>query len=450
MYLVLGLIVFCYNLSLEVFQMHNLKSWGNYPKIKQRSYLFNASKKEDNFKTNSIPYGNGRSYGDSCLSDNLINLRHHNHFLSFDSDRGTLTTQSGVLLEKIIELIIPYGWFLMVVPGTKKITVGGAIASDIHGKNHHIDGCFSECVEEFKLLMPNGQTMTCSRNENIELFQATCGGMGLTGVITEAKIKLVKVHSSEINQSVTKTKNLYETFKTFEAIQSEKYSVAWIDCLSKGKQLGRSHVIHGHFANNGNYIGSKASKWNVPFFFPSFLLNKWTVRAFNFLYYHRQLSKQKTSRVGYNSFFFPLDSINNWNKIYGKKGFTQYQFILPKAVSYEGIEKILKVISQSGKGSFLAVLKLYGKENDNFLSFPIEGYSLALDFKIDKDLFKLLDQLDNIVVEYGGRIYLSKDARVKKEVFEKGYPRLKEFKSIRSKYNLNNTINSNQSLRLGI
>lgn len=430
--------------------MRELKSWGNYPVIKLNSYLFDKRKKSENFKTNTIAYGNGRSYGDSCLSDNVVEVRKHNHFLSFDSEKGILVAQSGALLEDIINLILPYGWFLKVVPGTKKITIGGAIASDIHGKNHHLDGCFSESVNGFKLLMPNGETILCSRTQNQELFRASCGGMGLTGIITEAELKLKKVKSSAINQTILKSKNLEDTFKIFENIKSERYSVAWIDCLSKGKQLGKGHIIYGDFADDQEFNISIKNKFNIPFFFPSFALNTWSVKAFNFLYYNRIFKNKTQSKISFDNFFFPLDSINNWNRIYGKNGFTQYQFILPLDTSFEGMRKILTTISDSGKGSFLAVLKLYGKENENYLSFPIEGYSLALDFKIEKGLFELLDQLDNIVVEYGGRIYLSKDVRVKKEIFEQGYDKLETFKSIRSKYNLTESVNSKQSLRLGI
>ena len=430
--------------------MSDLKSWGNYPSIKLNSYFFNKKLKSKNFKTNTIPFGNGRSYGDSCLSDNVVKINKYNHFLSFDTTKGILIVQAGILLEDIINVILPQGWFLKVVPGTKKISVGGAIASDIHGKNHHIDGCFSECLNSFKLLLPNGETIVCSKNQNQELFHASCGGMGLTGIITEVELQLKRIKSSAINQTILKSKNLEETFKIFEKIKSERYSVAWIDCLSKGKDIGKGHVIYGDFADDNTFNLNNKNKLNIPFFFPSFALNKWSVKAFNFLYYNRIFKNKHQSKIDFDSFFFPLDSIDNWNRIYGKNGFTQYQFILPISSSFEGMRKILTLISDSGKGSFLAVLKLYGKKNKNYLSFPIEGYSLALDFKIEKGIFELLDQLDKIVVNYGGRIYLSKDVRVKKEIFEQGYDKLDMFKSVRSKYNLTEKINSKQSLRLGI
>lgn len=426
-------------------------SWGKFP----RNYSFNIkdfnySKIRSNFKLNSIPYGNGRSYGDSCISENIISFKNHNHFIFFDKVNGALRVQSGVLLEEIINVIIPKGWFLKVNPGTKLITIGGAIASDIHGKNHHVEGCFSECVNWFSLLLPSGDIIKCSRDENEELFLSTCGGMGLTGLIIDVEIQLKKVNSIYINQKTIKSKNLDETFKIFESIKNDPYSVAWIDCLSKGDKIGRSIVMSGEFSNDGELIYSPKKKLNIPFNFPSFTLNTLTVKIFNWFYYNKVRKKISYQKVNFDTFFFPLDSIRNWNRIYGKNGFTQYQFILPKEESYEGLKSILNEISKSGKGSFLAVLKLYGKENENYLSFPLEGYSLALDFKIDKGIFKLLDKLDQIVLNHKGRIYLSKDVRVSKETFEKGYPQINKFREVRKKYKLNEVLTSLQSQRVGI
>ena len=431
--------------------MNKVLSWGMYPrnyefKIKD----FNESNLSSNFKFNSIPYGNGRSYGDSCISENIVSFKNYNHFISFDEFNGVLRVQSGVLLEEIINVIISKGWFLKVNPGTKLITVGGAIASDIHGKNHHVEGCFSECVNWFSLLIPSGEVIKCSRDENEELFLSTCGGMGLTGLIIDVEIQLKKVNSIYINQKTIKSKNLDETFKIFESIKNDPYSVAWIDCLSKGDKIGRSIVMSGEFSNDGELIYSPKKKLNIPFNFPSFSLNTLTVKIFNWFYYNKVRKKISHQKVNFDSFFFPLDSIRNWNRIYGKNGFTQYQFILPKEESYEGLKSILNEISKSGKGSFLAILKLYGKENKNYLSFPLEGYSLALDFKIDKGIFNLLDKLDQIVINHKGRIYLSKDVRVSKETFEKGYPQINKFREVRRKYKFNEVLTSLQSQRVGI
>ena len=280
--------------------------------------------------------------------------------------------ESGILLSEILKTIVPKGWFLKITPGTKFITVGGAIASDVHGKNHHKEGCFSECVEEFDLMLPDGNIASCNKKD--ELFKATCGGMGLTGVIISAKISLIKINSKNIDQITIKTKNLKETFQAFEDYSSYPYSVAWIDCLAKGKETGRCLLKVGNFSNDGDLSYKQKKKINIPFIFPLFLLNTLSVKIFNWIYYHKSYKNKSNQKVDIDEFFYPLDNLNNWNRIYGKKGFTQYQFILPKKDSYDGLFEILSAISNSGKSSFLSVLKLYGKENKNYLSFPMEGY----------------------------------------------------------------------------
>ncbi len=423
-----------------------ISGWGFYPKIDASLYQLGEIEDLKSLK-NIIPYGNGRSYGDSALNRNIIQTKEHNYFLDFEEDSGILHLQSGVLLSEILEVFLPKGWFLKVTPGTKLITIGGAIASDIHGKNHHQEGCFSECVEEFNLMLPNGEIKNCKKGD--ELFLATCGGMGLTGVILDAKISLKRVKSKNICQTTIKTANLKETFEAFELYSHYPYSVAWIDCLAEGEEIGKSLLMVGEFMNDNDLNYREKKRLNIPFTFPSFALNKFSVKAFNYLYYNRIREKSLKNIVDIDEFFYPLDKIDNWNRIYGKGGFTQYQFILPKEQSYQGLKEILETISKSGKGSFLAVLKLYGKENRNYLSFPMEGYSLALDFKIEKGLFDLLNQLDRLVLKYGGRIYLTKDVRVTKEVFEKGYPQINKFREVREEYQMK-SFQSLQSLRVGI
>jgi FAD/FMN-containing dehydrogenase len=427
----------------------DLDNWGNYPKIKSKVKCLDKNTHNYLKDINQfIPYGNGRSYGDSALSKNIIYCKPYNYFLDFDEKNGILYCQSGVLLSKILETFIPKGWFLKVTPGTKLITIGGAIASDVHGKNHHIEGCFSQCVEEFSLLLPDGEVKICKKND--ELFLATCGGMGLTGIILDAKISLKKINSNYINQTTIKTKNLKETFDAFEKYKDSPYSVAWIDSLAKDKNMGKCLLMVGDFDNDGDLNVIKKTNINIPFNFPSFILNKWSVKVFNWLYYRKSPNGTSHQKVNIDTFFYPLDSITNWNRIYSKNGFTQYQFILPRKVSYDGLTEILTEISNSGKGSFLAVLKLYGKKNKNYLSFPIEGYSLALDFKIEESLFELLNKLDAIVLKYKGRIYLAKDVRVSKKTFEQGYPDINKFRKLREKYGMNQKINSLQSKRVGI
>ena len=441
--------------------MQKLTGWGNYPitecetfdlddknSLAQITAHSGASHSRSAKPRSLIAHGNGRSYGDSALADTIVDTLSHRYMLSFDKKTGILHAQAGVLLADILKLIVPHGWFLKVTPGTKLITLGGAIASDVHGKNHHIDGCFSESLESFTLLLASGETVNCSKRKHADLFKATCGGMGLTGIILDAKIRLKPINSKNIEQTTYKTHNLKETFAVFEAHKDAPYSVAWIDCLANGDSLGRSHVMTGDFCddNDLDYVDKK--KLSIPFYLPSFTLNTFSVKLFNHFYYAKEKASRSTKTVDIDSFFYPLDRINHWNRIYGKKGFVQYQFILPEKHSFVGLESILKTIVDSGKGSFLAVLKLYGKENKNYLSFPMQGYSLALDFKVEPGVFKLLDELDQIVIAHQGRIYLSKDARMSKNVFESGYPHADTFRTLREKYKMNATFNSLQSQRL--
>ncbi len=429
----------------------SLNSWGMYPKIINQFFtLKNPTELQKYFLANDemIPYGNGRSYGDSALNKNIVYCKPYNYFLGFDETNGVVHLQSGVLLSEIIECFVPKGWFLKVTPGTKLITIGGAVASDVHGKNHHVEGCFSESVIEMRMMLPNGELKTCKKGD--ELFSATCGGMGLTGVILDAKIALKRIGSKNINQTTVKTKNLRETFDAFEQYAHMPYSVAWIDCLAKGDNIGKCLLMVGDFTEDGDLDFKKKKKLDIPFNFPSFALNNLSVKAFNWLYYGKAPNGVSQQTVDIDTFFYPLDSINNWNRIYGKGGFTQYQFILPKEASFEGLQEILGAIAESGKGSFLAVLKLYGKANDNYLSFPMEGYSLALDFKIEKGLFELLDQLDQIVLRFSGRLYLTKDVRVSKATFEKGYPMIEKFRAFRKAIGADKAFQSLQSKRIGI
>ena len=431
----------------------NSYSWGKYPNKKCKKLNFNDNdslSKLINSIKNLIAYGNGRSYGDSALNNNIVDMKSRAKVLDFDEKNGVLHVESGILLSEIIERYVPKGWFLRITPGTKFITIGGAIAADIHGKNHHIEGCFSQCIEFIRIMLPNGKIVECSNQKIPELFNATCGGMGLTGFILDAKIKLKKIKSKYINQTIIKVQHLGEMFELFEQYSKSPYSVAWIDSFANGKNIGKGLFIFGDFNNdkNLNYITKR--KINIPFYFPNFILNRYTLKIFNWIYYNKNFTKVLKNIVELDSFFYPLDGINNWNRIYGKKGFIQYQFILPKINSLKGINEILNTISLSGRSSFLAVLKLYGKSNTNYLSFPMEGYSLALDFKIEEGLFQFLNKLDKIVLKYSGRIYLAKDARVSTKTFRKGYPLLEKFINFRKKNNMNKKFESFQSKRLKI
>lgn len=428
--------------------------WGRYPKIK--ATVFKLDKVSKLTKTldsqcEIITRGNARSYGDSSLNYNAIDATSKKYFISFDSNKGLLHIQAGALLSEVLEVFIPRGWFLRITPGTKFITIGGAIAADAHGKNHHIEGCFSECTQEFNIMLEDGRIVTCDKEKTPELFRATCGGMGLTGVILDAKIYLKKIGSQYINQTTIKTKNLKETFEAFEEYSDAPYSVAWIDCFAKENDIGKCLLTVGSFLEKGKLNYKIKKPRAVPFLsFLSFFLDSWSVKTFNWLYYFRIKDRVSKKIVDIDTFFYPLDTVKNWNRIYGESGFVQYQFILPKDRSYEGLNEILTTISKSNKGSFLAVLKLYGESNDNYLSFPMKGYSLALDFKIENGVFELLDNLDKIVVKYKGRIYLAKDARVNKKTFEKGYPEIDAFRRYRKDQKMNEKFQSLQSRRLEI
>ena len=421
--------------------------WGRYPVIDSKAL---NSNKDDWWSQPFISQGNARSYGDASLSEFHLPTQRFNRFLEFNEESGLLTCEAGVQLSEVIEAFLPHGWFLSVTPGTKLITIGGAIASDVHGKNHHVQGCFSQCVEWFDLLLPNGEEFRCSTQDNAELFHATCGGMGLTGVILRAAFYLKSLKSQWVKQTTVKAKNLKETFEAFESNKSCTYSVAWIDCLATGEKLGRSLLMLGDFIDDGDLNYQPKSNITVPFDFPSFSLNSFSVKAFNTLYYAKAKKGESSQKVDIDTFFYPLDAINHWNRIYGKKGFVQFQFILPKAISYDGLTQILSRISRSGMGSFLAVLKLYGAQNKNWLSFPMEGYSLALDFKMQKGLIEFLSELTDQVVGLGGRIYLAKDALLTKEQFEQSYPNTEQFRALRKKLGLSDHFQSLQSERLGL
>jgi len=430
--------------------------WGRYPQLKHTVFTPDTPSQLHAYLSQSknprtIAFGNGRSYGDSALSDCIIDCRQaQNYFIEFDQHEGTLSCQAGVTLDDILTVIVPKGWFLPVTPGTRFITLGGAIAADVHGKNHHLAGCLSQYITELKLMLADGTEVTCHEQHNTDLFRATCGGMGLTGIILSATIKLTPIGSTQIKQRTYKTRNLNETFEIFEQNKSASYSVAWIDCFAKDKKMGRSLVSFGEFTSGGEFKQAGKKARTMPRWFPGFMLNSWSIKLFNTFYYHRQRPSVKHDTVHYEQFFYPLDSIQHWNRMYGRRGFIQYQFILPKTTSFEGLQTILRTIADSGQGSFLAVLKLHGKINKNWLSFPMEGYSLALDFKINDSLWPLLERLDQLVLTFQGRFYLAKDARVSREVFEQGYQNIEKFRQYRQEHHMNQHFNSAQSLRIGL
>lgn len=440
-----------------------ISNWGNYPQRMVEFYEFeDIDTLRDILKqtSNVIPRGNGRCYGDSALAPQIISSLRYNKFLDFDPQQGTIRCQAGVILADILDVIVPHGWYLPVTPGTKLISVGGAIASNVHGKSQHKAGNFSDHLVDMELMLADGTISSCSSEENSEQFWTTCGGMGLTGVILSATMRLIPVETAYVRQEALKAKNLDHLMDLFEQSEGTTYSLAWIDCLVKGKQLGRGILMRGEHATLAdlekpqhleNPLQLKPKPHlNIPFTMPSFLLNPLTARIFNMLvYYGKQPRDFIASIIDYNDFFYPLDMMNNWNRLYGKRGFTQYQFVLPKANSREGLTKILQKIGDSNMPSFLAVLKLYGEQNGS-LPFSMAGYSLALDFPIRAGLFEFLDELDQIVLACGGRVYLTKDVRMGKSMFMRSYPQAEDFIEQIQALNHGSKFRSLQSDRIGL
>jgi decaprenylphospho-beta-D-ribofuranose 2-oxidase len=429
--------------------------WGRFPVVAAESFapVDTATLQEiiaDKQNRAIICRGAGRSYGDSSLAETIVSSRFLDSFAEFNSAEAIIDCGAGVILGDILKLAIPKGLFLSVLPGTKTVSVGGAIAADIHGKNHHIDGCFSNFVISFNLLLASGEVVQCSHTENTELFQATCGGMGLTGVILSARIQLKEISSVTINQRSIVASDLDNCLDILDEHNESKYSVAWIDCLAGKQSLGRSIVYLGEHGDDDNLQVKTRRGPSVPFSTPSFLLNKYTMKAFNSSYFAMRGKNVDSRAVTYDSYFFPLDNIRNWNRLYGAKGFLQYQLVIPTEFGKAGLREVLSEVNSAGKGSFLAVLKRFGCANENLLSFPIEGYTLALDFKYDQNLMPLLGKLDKIVLANNGRIYLAKDALMDATTFKASYPKWEAFCELKKKVDPDNRFRSLQSNRLGI
>ncbi len=407
-----------------------------------------------------VARGLGRSYGDASVNEGggLLDLQRLDRMLAFDPETATLHCESGVSLADIIDVFLPRGFFLPVTPGTKFVTVGGAIANDIHGKNHHCDGAFSEFVDDFDLLLASGETMACSREENSDVFWATIGGVGLTGVILTARIRLQPVQSAYIEVDYDRSGDLDDALATMAASDAQyQYSVAWVDCLAKGKSLGRSVLMRGNHApaerlpaaQRGTPFAVKAKRAkSVPFDFPRFALNPMSIKAFNTVFYGMHPSR-KGVFVDYDKYFYPLDGIHQWNRLYGKRGFAQYQATLPLE-SKSGLVALIERLSASRRASFLAVLKCFGDGGPGLLSHPMKGYTLTLDVPRRSGLVPFLHELDRVLLDYGGRLYLAKDAVATPETLQAMYPNLDAFREIKGRLDPDNKFSSTMSRRLGL
>ncbi|MBN1595140.1 FAD-binding oxidoreductase [candidate division FCPU426 bacterium] len=443
--------------------MTALSGWGRYPI--SRAYHYQVQGPSEALRLlagrqgmSVIARGAGRAYGDAAQNkDNLcLELTPANRFLGFDEKRGILHAEAGVTLEQIIETFVPRGWFLPVTPGTKYPTLGGSVACDVHGKSH----CqLAHFVERVHLLLADGSVVACSPRERPDLFWATMGGMGLTGLIVSVELRLRPIESSYVNYEGVKARDLEHIFRLFEESGEQDMTVAWIDCLARGRNLGRSIMMRGRFARKKD-LRLRAQRQNplavmrkpritIPFDFPEITLNPLSMGLFNFAYYGKHPRQVKTI-MDYDAFFYPLDAFLHWNRGYGRRGMVQYQYLIPSKHSFEGIKKVLEAISATGKASFLAVLKKFGNlQNKGMLSFPMPGYFIALDFPVGNGgILKHMEKWDELVLQYGGRLYLGKDSRMRPDTFAAMYPRLKEWQAIKAKVDPENVFSSDLARRL--
>jgi len=438
-----------------------LSGWGNFPKAETRLV---APRSEAELAAliaegRVVARGNGRSYGDTAIgAATTLDMRRFDRMLSFNPATGQLVAEAGVLLSDVIDSFLPRGWFPLITPGTKLITLGGAIAADVHGKNHHVDGSFRSCVDWIDLMGPDGSVSRCSQSENPDLFGWTMGGMGLTGVILRCAIRLRAVKSAWIRQQMIPADNLDTAISIFERTMDTTFSVAWIDCAAQGEKMGRSLVMLGEHADAAEvpprYRATplKARRHRnitFPMNAPGFALNPLTVRAFNAAYFAMGNRKAGDSIVDFDSFFYPLDAILKWNRLYGRRGFMQFQCVLPKDSARDGLTRLLTAITQSGQASFLSVLKRFGAQ-DSPISFPMEGYTLALDFPHNRKSLALMPELDAITLDHGGRFYMAKDSRVPAQTFAEADARAADFAAWRRDAGLAGAFASAQSERLNL
>lgn len=439
-----------------------IAGWGMHPVVRGE---LSRPRSEDELRAELgrdgavIARGNGRSYGDSSFNAaGATSMLRLNRLIELDRETGLLTCEAGTLLGDVIDAVLPVGFFPPVTPGTKYVTIGGMIASNVHGKNAVRDGAFGDHVAWFDLMRADGEIVRCSAQENEALFRDTIGGMGLTGIILRAAFTLKRVESGWVKQTRTAHANLYSVMDAFEASEEATYRVAWIDVLARGKSLGRSILDIGEHATLDDLDAQQRAapydirirgKKSVPFAPPISPLNGLTVRAFNAYHYRAGRGSVGESVIDWDTYFYPLDALLHWNRIYGRAGFAQYQCVLPRENSEAGLTALLETISGSGRGSFLAVLKRLGPTCGT-MSFPMDGYTLALDFPWSKPTAKLLDRLDEITLAHKGRVYLTKDSRLKAPVLRQMQPTADDFRAMRELDGSAGRFSSLQSERLGL
>ncbi|HKJ23308.1 MAG TPA: FAD-binding oxidoreductase [Myxococcota bacterium] len=406
-----------------------------------------------------VPRGLGRSYGDAALNpDGVLLSTRLDRLLDFDPETGLLRCEAGVSLAEVLDVFLPRGFCFPVTPGTKHVTIGGAIAADVHGKNHHHSGSTAAFVEDFRMILASGEIVTCSRRENPELFWATLGGMGLLGFVVEARLRLRRVETAWMRVETTRARDLDAILALAEGDSGFEYSVAWIDCLARGRSLGRSVLTRANHVGRDALPARAAAAplapptplaVRVPFTMPGFLLNPWSVRAFNEAVYRVQRDGETLRSC--DAYFYVLDRIRDFNLAYGRRGLLQYQVWLPFETAREGLVELLEAFSRSRRASFLAVLKTFGAASGGLLSFPGPGVTLSLDLPFTgPDLAALLGRLDEGVARRGGRVYLAKDACLAREHFAEMYPAAARFRELKAKVDPEGRFASSQARRLGL
>ncbi|HEY5622685.1 MAG TPA: FAD-binding oxidoreductase [Gammaproteobacteria bacterium] len=435
--------------------LKNLEGWGRYPAIRGDERL--SEDLEAASRNVVLTRGLGRSYGDASLPPEggytVLGTRLGDRILAFDETSGVLRAEAGLTLMQLNEVFIRRGWASPVSPGTQYVTLGGMVASDVHGKNHHVAGTFGEHVLALRMRLADGRVLEITDQNESELFRATIGGMGLTGHILEVEVRLERIPSSWIWSESRRVGNLDELVSVLRCASREwPFTMSWVDCLAKGSSMGRGIVIVGRWATPEEAPPDPPKarrRVGVPFDLPSWVLGSWSIRAFNFLYFHMHGGRERRGIVHPQSFFYPLDMIRDWNRLYGRRGFTQYQCVLPADDRGIAYRKLFDLLSRRGGASFLSVVKDCGKEGRGIMSFPMPGISVALDLAMREGRTqKLIDEMNEVVIEAGGRIYLTKDALTRPDHLRAMEPRLAAWSEVRHKWDPSGRLRSALADRL--